>query len=35
MKEIKHGEEISYITTNDFIKADEICVKCDNFEVNK
>lgn len=33
MKEIPHGGKIQYISSNDFEKADEICVKCDNFEV--
>lgn len=31
MKEIPPGGKIQYTSSNDFEKADEICVRCDNF----
>ncbi len=35
MKEILPGGKIQYTSSNDFEKADEICVQCDNFEVKQ
>lgn len=31
VKQLPPGGKIQYVTPDDFLKADEICVKCDNF----